>query len=81
MGSMTSKHHYDVEPNVGGGGELGSTSTKGSTWRRLTLMDNLSLIAALEIYGVESITHLHTDHALENIEGGINRRGAMSDPQ
>lgn len=80
MGSMTSKHHDDVEPNVGGE-KLGSTSTKWSTWRRLTLMDNLSLIAALEIYGVESITHLHTDHALENIEGGINRRGAMRDPQ
>lgn len=41
-------------------------------------MDNLSLTAALEIYGVESITHtrLHTDHALENLSGLGHEQGA-----
>lgn len=65
MGSMRSKQHYDVELNVTmGGGEggrqIGIYFYGGSTLRHLTLMDNLSLIAGLAIYGVESITHAYT---------------------
>lgn len=38
-------------------------------------MDNLSLIAGLQIYGVESITHTHTVyHAVENV-GGSQEKG------
>lgn len=58
---MRSRHHYDEEPNFAMGvGEVGIYFYEGSTWRHLTLMDNLSLTAALEIYGVESITHTYT---------------------
>lgn len=38
-------------------------------------MDNLSLIAGLQIYGVESITHTHTVyHAVENVGGGVKKK-------
>lgn len=71
---MGSTHHYDGEPHFAmgmGGGYF----YKGSTKRSLTLMDNLSLIAGLEIYGVESITHTYTYIMLKKTFGrGASRK-------
>lgn len=60
---------------------------KGSTLkRRLTLMDNLSLMADLEIYGVESITHTLTHRSCSrktSWRGGTDTDDGvmMRDPQ
>lgn len=56
-------------------GKVGGYFYKGSTRRRLTLMDNLSLIAALEIYGVESITHTLTHRSCTRKPQGVSDEG------
>lgn len=56
---MAFRHDYEKEPSTAMGVEgIGIYFYRGSI--HLTLTDNLSLIAGLEIYGVESITHTYT---------------------
>lgn len=68
--NMESKQGYDEVPNFAmwDGRSWDLLLQRGPLRYFLTFMDNLSLIAGLEIYGVESITHTHTHtyHAAEN---------------